>query len=126
MLFLERTKGKMVRVWGKKIDGGVLGFSLKSPEFGDWLGSPFTSGLLRAAWLINFNEIQKSDFYPVPLRPRIGSIKTEAVAEAAVLKDIVSQPCLVNDEKHEQKEIILWFQNKTKEKRKQTRGTEDS
>lgn len=46
------------------------------------------------------------------------SIKTEAVAEAAVLKDIFSQPCLVKDENPEQKEIILWFQNKTKEKRK--------
>lgn len=78
------------------------------------------SGLLRGAWLINFNETQKSDFYPVSLRLqcRISSIKTEAVAEAAVLKDIFSQSCLVNDENPEQKEIILWFQNKTKEKRK--------
>lgn len=79
-----------------------------------------TSGLLRGAWLINFNETQKSDFYPVPLRLqcRKCSIKTEAVAEAAVLKDIFSQACLVKDENPEQKEIILWFQNKTKEKRK--------
>lgn len=81
-----------------------------------------TSGLLRGAWLINFNETQKSDFYPVPLRLqcRICSIKTEAVAEAAVLKDIFSQ-ALFGERREPLNKRKLFFGFKIKQKRKGNR-----
>lgn len=92
---------------------------LKARSSAIGLDQPPTSGLLRGAWLINFNETQKSDFYPLrsPMQKMFNKNGSSRWS-GRFKRYLLPSPCLVNDENPEQKEIILWFQNKTKEKRK--------